>query len=118
MVDGKVLGATGSQGVRNATEGSWLGVWKPGSQGWVRAQRCPLTILASEGVEGGRGEHMLLCQEASAGASGRLALPQQPVHLGRCSRSPGGEDILDVSQVMNVGECHRHLWELTVHTGS
>lgn len=52
------------------------------------------------------------------GASPRLALPRQPVHLGWCSRSAGSEDILDVSKVMNVGKCHRHLWELTVHTGS
>lgn len=49
-----VLGATGSQGVRNSTEGSWLGAWKPGSEGCVRAQWRPLTSSALEGAEEGR----------------------------------------------------------------
>lgn len=65
-MDGKVLGAMGSQGMRNSIEGSWLDAWKQGSQGWVGAQGRPLTRSASEGAEGGRGEHTVLRQEASA----------------------------------------------------
>lgn len=103
-------------------EGDWFRAWKLGSEGCDGAQWCPLTSSASEGAEGGSGEHTLLSQEASAQGlsetSQRLTLPRQPVHLGWCSQSAGSEDILDVSKVMNVGKCHRHLWELTVHTGS